>query len=47
MNNLFNDKIINILDTDGTVNYYGKIITQTEANRYLDLLLKNYTLEER
>jgi alkylated DNA repair dioxygenase AlkB len=41
MNNLFNDKIINILDTDGTVNYYGKIITQTEANRYLDLLLKN------
>ncbi len=41
MNNLFNDKIINILHTDGTVNYYGKIITQTEANRYLDLLLKN------
>ena len=24
-----------------TVNYYGKIITQTESNRYLDLLLKN------
>jgi hypothetical protein len=31
----------NILPNDGTVNYYGKLMTLKEANKYLDLLLKN------
>jgi alkylated DNA repair dioxygenase AlkB len=36
------DRIIsNILPKDGTVNYYGKILTLKEANQYLDLLLQN------
>ena len=36
------DRIIsNILPKDGTANYYGKILTLKEANRYLDLLLQN------
>lgn len=36
------DRIIsNILPKDGTVNYYGKILTLKEVNQYLDLLLQN------
>jgi len=36
------DRIIsNILPKDGTVNYYGTILTLKEANQYLDLLLQN------
>ena len=40
--NLF-DQIenINLLPCDGTVNYYGKIINQTDANNYTKLLLEN------
>ena len=30
-----------ILDNDGLVNYYGKILSHTEANRYFDLLMQN------
>lgn len=36
------DKITSIiLPKDGTVNYYGRILTLKEANHYLDLLLQN------
>jgi alkylated DNA repair dioxygenase AlkB len=43
---LFTDEsIINLLDKEGTVNYYGKIMTLTEANRYFDLLLQNILWE--
>ncbi len=31
----------NILPVDGTVNYYGKVFTQQEANTYFDYLLQN------
>jgi alkylated DNA repair dioxygenase AlkB len=39
----FNEyRISNILNTDGTVNYYGKILLSSEeANRYFDLLMQN------
>lgn len=30
-----------ILDNDGLVNYYGKILAYQEANQYLDLLMQN------
>jgi alkylated DNA repair dioxygenase AlkB len=30
-----------ILDNDGLVNYYGKILTSKEATQYLDLLMQN------
>lgn len=30
---------------DGTVNYYGKIMSYDEANRYFDLLLQNISWE--
>jgi alkylated DNA repair dioxygenase AlkB len=30
-----------ILDNDGLVNYYGKILTSEEANHYLGLLMQN------
>jgi alkylated DNA repair dioxygenase AlkB len=43
---LFTDeRIINLLDKDGTVDYYGKIMTPMEANRYFDLLLQNILWE--
>ena len=32
---------INLLPSDGTVNYYGKIINQIDANNYTKLLLEN------
>lgn len=34
------DSTINLLPKDGTVNYYGKIFNQKEANHYLEVLLK-------
>ena len=39
--NLFNEKIINLLDKDGISNYYGKIISKKEFDRFYELLLKN------
>jgi alkylated DNA repair dioxygenase AlkB len=39
------EKIINLLNRDGTVNYYGKIMSYDEANRYFDLLLQNISWE--
>jgi alkylated DNA repair dioxygenase AlkB len=30
-----------ILNNDGLVNYYGKILAHTEANQYFDLLMQN------
>ena len=41
--NLFNkefDPEFNLLPYDGTVNYFGKLFSQTDATNYLDLLLK-------
>jgi alkylated DNA repair dioxygenase AlkB len=35
------DTVSNILHTDGTVNYYGKILSSREANQYFDLLMQN------
>ncbi|MGC2428888.1 MAG: hypothetical protein WA421_17780, partial [Nitrososphaeraceae archaeon] len=45
--NLFNEDSIsnNLLHKDGTVNYYRKILTPNEANRYFDLLLQNILWE--
>ena len=44
--NLFNeDSISNLLHKDGTVNYYGKVLTPKEANRYFDLLLQSILWE--
>jgi hypothetical protein len=39
--NLFNEKIINLLNKDGFSNYYGKIISKKESDRFYELLLKN------
>lgn len=39
--NLFNDKFVNVLNKDGEANYYGMIMTTSEANTYYNLLLKN------
>jgi alkylated DNA repair dioxygenase AlkB len=41
MNLLNKDRVSNILHTDGTVNYYGKILSSREANEYFDLLMQN------
>jgi alkylated DNA repair dioxygenase AlkB len=39
---LFNtEKHLNLLPRDGTVVYYGKIFSQTEADQYLEQLLNN------
>jgi alkylated DNA repair dioxygenase AlkB len=35
----------NILVKDGTVYYYGKILSSEEANQYLDLLMRNIQWE--
>ena len=45
--NLFNEDSIsnNLLHKDGTVNYYRKVLTPNEANRYFDLLLQNILWE--
>ncbi|MEP6628080.1 MAG: alpha-ketoglutarate-dependent dioxygenase AlkB [Ginsengibacter sp.] len=34
------DEKINLLPKDGTVNYFGKIVTHAEANHYFDVLMK-------
>ena len=34
------DSTINLLPKDGTVNYYGKVCNQIEANSYLEVLLE-------
>ncbi len=34
------DKSINLLPNDGTVNYYGTVLSAKEANHYFDLLMK-------
>ena len=39
--NLFNDKFVNVLNNDGEANYYGMVMTTSEANTYYNLLLKN------
>jgi alkylated DNA repair dioxygenase AlkB len=41
--NLFNENCIsnNLLHKDGTVNYYRKVLTPNEADRYFDLLLQS------
>lgn len=39
--NLFNDKFVNVLNKDGEANYYGIIMTTSEANTCYNLLLKN------
>jgi hypothetical protein len=36
----------NILIKDGTVNYYGKILSSEEANQYFDLLMQNIQWEK-
>jgi alkylated DNA repair dioxygenase AlkB len=36
----------NILIKDGTVNYYGKILSSEEANQYFDLLMQNIPWEK-
>jgi alkylated DNA repair dioxygenase AlkB len=35
----------NVLNQDGTVNYYGKILSSEEANQYFDLLMRNIQWE--
>jgi alkylated DNA repair dioxygenase AlkB len=36
----------NILNKDGIVNYYGKILSSEEANRYFDLLMQSILWEK-
>jgi alkylated DNA repair dioxygenase AlkB len=44
---LFNEyRVSNILNKDGTVNYYGKIMSSQEANQYFDLLMQNILWEK-
>ena len=38
---LFSDETTNLLPKDGTVNYYGKLLSAQKANHYLDCLLNN------
>jgi hypothetical protein len=35
-----------ILNKDGIVNYYGKILSSEEANQYFDLLMRNIQWEK-
>src|ERR687892_2068387 len=43
---LFNeDRVSNLLTKDGTVNYYGKVLTSGEADQYFDLLMQNILWE--
>ncbi len=37
---LFSDATTNLLPKDGTVNYYGKLMSEQQANFYLDCLLQ-------
>ena len=43
----FNESIANknILNKDGIVNYYGKILSSEIANQYFDLLMRNIQWE--
>ena len=44
---IFNEyRVSNILNKDGTVNYYGKILSSEEANQYFDLLMQNIQWEK-
>jgi alkylated DNA repair dioxygenase AlkB len=44
---IFNEyRISNILNKDGTVNYYGKILSSEEANQYFGLLMQNILWEK-
>jgi alkylated DNA repair dioxygenase AlkB len=38
--------VSNILNQDGTVNYYGKILPSEEANQYFDLLMQDILWEK-
>ena len=43
----FNEyKVINILNKDGAVNYYGKVLSPEEANQYFGLLMQNILWEK-
>ncbi|WP_313307002.1 alpha-ketoglutarate-dependent dioxygenase AlkB family protein, partial [Epilithonimonas hominis] len=39
--NFQNDEKVNLLPSGGIVNYYGKIFSQEDSNRYFNLLLNN------
>ena len=41
MNLIDNNNIVQVLNRDGRVDYYGKIITNVEANLYFEILLQN------
>ena len=44
---LFNEyRVSNILNKDGTVNYYGKILSSEEANQYFSSLMSNIQWEK-
>ena len=44
--NLFNqDRTNNLLQKDGTVDYYPNVLTNNEANHYFDLLLQKIVWE--
>jgi len=47
MTTTFNEyRASNILNKDGTVDYYGKILSSEEANQYYDLLMQNIQWEK-
>jgi hypothetical protein len=42
----FNEyRVSNVLNKDGTVNYYGKILSSEKANQYFGLLMQNILWE--
>ena len=41
MNLIDNNKIVQVLNRDGRLDYYGKITTNVEANLYFEILLQN------
>ena len=41
MNLINNNKIVQVLNRDGRADYYGKIMTNMEANLYFEILLQN------
>src|ERR671931_318305 len=44
---IFNDhRVCNILNKDGTVNYYGNILSHETANQYFSLLMQNILWEK-
>ena len=44
---IFNEyKVSNILNKDGTVNYYGKILSSEALNQYFGLLTQNILWEK-